>query len=66
MTAVEQTRHLATAIPGPKSSALIDRKAAAVSRGVGTTMPVYAARAGAASSRTSTAIGSSTSGRASP
>ncbi|CAM3512825.1 4-aminobutyrate--2-oxoglutarate transaminase [Mycobacterium frederiksbergense] len=46
MTAVEQTRHLATAIPGPKSSALIDRKTAAVSRGVGTTMPVYAARAG--------------------
>lgn len=46
MTAVEQTRHLATSIPGPKSSALIDRKAAAVSRGVGTTMPVYAARAG--------------------
>jgi 4-aminobutyrate aminotransferase / (S)-3-amino-2-methylpropionate transaminase / 5-aminovalerate transaminase len=46
VTAVEQTRHLATAIPGPKSSALIDRKAAAVSRGVGTTMPVYAARAG--------------------
>ncbi|WNG84355.1 4-aminobutyrate--2-oxoglutarate transaminase [Mycobacterium sp. ITM-2016-00316] len=46
MTAVEQTRHLATAIPGPKSSALIDRKNAAVSRGVGTTMPVYAARAG--------------------
>jgi 4-aminobutyrate aminotransferase/(S)-3-amino-2-methylpropionate transaminase len=46
VTAVEQTRHLATSIPGPKSSALIDRKAAAVSRGVGTTMPVYAARAG--------------------
>ena len=46
MTAVEQTRHLATEIPGPKSSALIDRKAAAVARGVGTTMPVYAARAG--------------------
>lgn len=45
MTAVEQTRHLATAIPGPKSAALIDRKNAAVSRGVGTTMPVYAARA---------------------
>ncbi|MGU3502181.1 4-aminobutyrate--2-oxoglutarate transaminase [Mycobacterium sp. C31M] len=45
MTAVEQTRHLATAIPGPKSSALIERKNAAVSRGVGTTMPVYAARA---------------------
>ncbi|MCV7434166.1 4-aminobutyrate--2-oxoglutarate transaminase [Mycolicibacterium bacteremicum] len=45
MTAVEQTRHLATAIPGPKSAALIERKNAAVSRGVGTTMPVYAARA---------------------
>jgi 4-aminobutyrate aminotransferase/(S)-3-amino-2-methylpropionate transaminase len=46
VTAVEQTRHLATAIPGPKSSALIGRKNAAVSRGIGTTMPVYAARAG--------------------
>jgi 4-aminobutyrate aminotransferase / (S)-3-amino-2-methylpropionate transaminase / 5-aminovalerate transaminase len=46
MTALEQSRFLATAIPGPKSQALIDRKAAAVSRGVGTTMPVYAARAG--------------------
>ncbi len=46
MTAVEQTRHLATTIPGPKSSALADRKNAAVSRGgIGTTMPVYAARA---------------------
>jgi 4-aminobutyrate aminotransferase/(S)-3-amino-2-methylpropionate transaminase len=45
VTAVEQTRHLATTIPGPKSSALIERKTAAVSRGVGTTMPVYAARA---------------------
>lgn len=45
MTAVEQTRHLATAIPGPKSAALIERKGAAVSRGVGTTMPVYASRA---------------------
>ncbi len=45
MTALEQTRHLATAIPGPKSAALIERKNAAVSRGVGTTMPVYAARA---------------------
>lgn len=46
MTTLEQSRHLATAIPGPKSQELIDRKAAAVSRGVGTTMPVYAARAG--------------------
>ena len=42
----EQSRHLATAIPGPNSRALADRKAAAVARGVGTTMPVYAARAG--------------------
>ncbi|KUI31292.1 4-aminobutyrate aminotransferase [Mycobacterium sp. IS-1742] len=45
MDTLEQSRHLATAIPGPKSQQLIDRKAAAVSRGVGTTMPVYAARA---------------------
>lgn len=42
----EQSRHLATAIPGPKSQALIDRKVTAVARGVGNTMPVYAARAG--------------------
>lgn len=46
MTILEQSRHLVTAVPGPRSQALIDRKAAAVSRGVGTTMPVYAARAG--------------------
>ncbi len=45
MTAVEQTRQLVTAIPGPRSSDLISRKSAAVARGVGTTMPVYAARA---------------------
>ncbi|AKS34622.1 4-aminobutyrate--2-oxoglutarate transaminase [Mycolicibacterium goodii] len=46
MSHPEQSRHLATAIPGPGSRALIDRKGAAVARGVGTTMPVYAARAG--------------------
>ena len=46
MTTLEQSRYLATAIPGPQSLALIDRKAAAVSRGIGNTMPVYAARAG--------------------
>ena len=46
MSTIEQSRHLATAIPGPKSSALIERKAGAVARGVGTTMQVYAARAG--------------------
>lgn len=46
MSHPEQSRHLATTIPGPKSEALIGRKAAAVARGVGNTMPVYAARAG--------------------
>ena len=46
MSTIEQSRHLATAIPGPKSSALIERKAGAVARGVGNTMQVYAARAG--------------------
>ncbi|KWX25229.1 4-aminobutyrate aminotransferase [Mycolicibacterium wolinskyi] len=46
MSHLEQSRHLATAIPGPNSQALIDRKTTAVARGVGTTMPVYAARAG--------------------
>jgi 4-aminobutyrate aminotransferase/(S)-3-amino-2-methylpropionate transaminase len=46
VSTVEQSRHLATAIPGPKSAALIQRKAAAVSNGIGTTMPIYAARAG--------------------
>ncbi|MDT5340330.1 MAG: 4-aminobutyrate aminotransferase / (S)-3-amino-2-methylpropionate transaminase / 5-aminovalerate [Mycobacterium sp.] len=46
MSTIEQSRHLATAIPGPKSSALIARKTGAVARGVGNTMQVYAARAG--------------------
>ncbi|WP_422747787.1 4-aminobutyrate--2-oxoglutarate transaminase [Mycobacterium sp. WMMD1722] len=46
MTTLEQSRHLATAIPGPTSQELIARKTAAVSRAVGTTMPVYASRAG--------------------
>ncbi|MGH3637491.1 MAG: 4-aminobutyrate--2-oxoglutarate transaminase [Mycobacterium sp.] len=46
MNTIEQSRHLATAIPGPKSAALIERKSAAVARGVGNTMQVYAARAG--------------------
>ena len=46
MSTVEQSRYLATAIPGPKSAALIQRKAAAVSKGIGTTMAIYAARAG--------------------
>jgi 4-aminobutyrate aminotransferase/(S)-3-amino-2-methylpropionate transaminase len=46
VSTIEQSRHLATAIPGPKSSALIARKTGAVARGVGNTMQVYAARAG--------------------
>jgi 4-aminobutyrate aminotransferase/(S)-3-amino-2-methylpropionate transaminase len=46
VTTLEQSRLLVTEIPGPRSQALITRKVAAVARGVGTTMPVYAARAG--------------------
>ena len=46
MSTIDQDRHLATAIPGPKSSALMERKTSAVARGVGNTMAVYAARAG--------------------
>lgn len=45
MSTLEQSRYLATAIPGPLSAELAARKSAAVARGVGTTMPVYAARA---------------------
>lgn len=45
MSALEQSRHLATAIPGPRSQELITRKKASVASGVGNTMPVYAARA---------------------
>ncbi len=41
-----QKRHLATAIPGPRSQELHARKVAAVSGGVGTTLPVYIAAAG--------------------
>ncbi|MGB3482027.1 MAG: 4-aminobutyrate--2-oxoglutarate transaminase [Mycobacterium sp.] len=46
MSTLEQSRLLATEIPGPRSLALSERKGAAVSRAVGTTMPVYAKRAG--------------------
>jgi 4-aminobutyrate aminotransferase/(S)-3-amino-2-methylpropionate transaminase len=46
VSTIDQSRHLATEIPGPKSLALAKRRAAAVARGVGTAMPVYAARAG--------------------
>ena len=43
---VTQERRLATAIPGPRSLALHARKQAAVSAGIGTTLPVYVERAG--------------------
>ena len=41
-----QERRLVTAIPGPKSQQLIERKNAAVSASVGTMMPVYAVAGG--------------------
>ncbi|TDD02997.1 4-aminobutyrate--2-oxoglutarate transaminase [Saccharopolyspora terrae] len=44
-TGPHQNRHLVTEIPGPRSRALMARKEAAIARGVGTTMPVFAARA---------------------
>jgi 4-aminobutyrate aminotransferase / (S)-3-amino-2-methylpropionate transaminase / 5-aminovalerate transaminase len=45
LTTLDQSRLLVTEIPGPRSLGLINRKAVAVPRGVGNTMPVYAARA---------------------
>ncbi|MGL5929923.1 MAG: 4-aminobutyrate--2-oxoglutarate transaminase [Dermatophilaceae bacterium] len=42
---IEQQRHLATAIPGPRSRELHARKAAAVAAGVGTGLPVYVVEA---------------------
>ncbi len=41
-----QRRELRTDVPGPRSVALAARRAAAVARGVTSTMPVYAAAAG--------------------
>ena len=46
MTDLPQELRLVTALPGPKSQALAARKAAAVADGIGTTLSVYAARAG--------------------
>ncbi len=46
MTHVDQQRVLRTAIPGPKSAEMHQRKAAAVSAGVGVGLPVYVERAG--------------------
>ncbi|GAA5160620.1 4-aminobutyrate--2-oxoglutarate transaminase [Amycolatopsis dongchuanensis] len=45
-TSLPQARRLATEIPGPLSRELMARKQNAVARGVGTTMPVFAVRAG--------------------
>lgn len=42
---LEQSRHLTTDLPGPKSVALAERQRASVPAGVATTMPVFAARA---------------------
>ncbi|WP_419998290.1 4-aminobutyrate--2-oxoglutarate transaminase [Streptomyces boninensis] len=43
---VPQERRLVTDIPGPKSQELMARKTSAVANGVGTVMPVFAAKAG--------------------
>jgi 4-aminobutyrate aminotransferase / (S)-3-amino-2-methylpropionate transaminase / 5-aminovalerate transaminase len=43
---IEQRRILVTAIPGPRSKLLQERKLSAVSAGVGTGLPVYVERAG--------------------
>jgi 4-aminobutyrate aminotransferase/(S)-3-amino-2-methylpropionate transaminase len=43
---IEQRRILTTEIPGPRSRELQARKAAAVSAGVGTGLPIYVERAG--------------------
>ena len=43
---VEQRRHLVTAIPGPRSAALAERRRAVVAAGVASTLPVYVERAG--------------------
>lgn len=45
MTAIPQERRVVTAIPGPKSVELQNRRTATVAAGVGSVMPVFAARA---------------------
>ncbi|MGI9126541.1 MAG: 4-aminobutyrate--2-oxoglutarate transaminase [Mycobacterium sp.] len=45
MSTLEQSRKLLTELPGPKSQEMTKRRMAAVSKGVGVTMPVYCARA---------------------
>lgn len=46
MASLEQSRNLVTEIPGPASLELNKRRTAAVSHGVGVTLPVFAVRAG--------------------
>ncbi|MEV7088220.1 4-aminobutyrate--2-oxoglutarate transaminase [Streptomyces sp. NPDC093085] len=46
MTAIPQERRVVTDIPGPKSRELQTRRTAAVAAGVGSVLPVFAARAG--------------------
>ncbi|MET9556976.1 4-aminobutyrate--2-oxoglutarate transaminase [Streptomyces sp. NPDC006645] len=46
MTAIPQERRVVTAVPGPKSLELQNRRTATVAAGVGSVMPVFAARAG--------------------
>src|SRR4051812_19866354 len=43
---VVQERRLVTEVPGPRSTALMQRRAATVANGVGTTVPVFVERAG--------------------
>lgn len=45
MSTIPQERRVVTAIPGPKSQELQARRAATVAAGVGSTLPVFAARA---------------------
>jgi 4-aminobutyrate aminotransferase / (S)-3-amino-2-methylpropionate transaminase / 5-aminovalerate transaminase len=45
-TSLPQERRLVTEIPGPRSRELLARRTAAVSAGVGTTLPVFVERAG--------------------
>ncbi|MFJ1744672.1 4-aminobutyrate--2-oxoglutarate transaminase [Streptomyces sp. NPDC088116] len=45
MTAIPQERRIVTAIPGPKSRELQTRRTATVAGGVGSVLPVFAARA---------------------
>jgi 4-aminobutyrate aminotransferase/(S)-3-amino-2-methylpropionate transaminase len=46
VASLEQSRQLVTEIPGPASLELDKRRTAAVSRGVGVTLPVFVVRAG--------------------